>query len=247
MGETGQVKVAAVADLHLGRKPEEESTDAVIDWFGRVVDHAVSDGCAALIFAGDLFDKRTREEERRARHARDGAVTMLRRSATVGLPVVGVWGNHDVRSGLLGELPEIDGVTFAPANRPAVLEAPGVGLVFPAISVERDRDPRRPVPRFPRVGTDQSALAVLHTGVKGEWTRNNCLPTTREEMLGRGYAGWVLGHVHQRIHLSERPFIGYPGSPWYRRPDVPGGAEYTQITVPLGGGGAAASSRVVTL
>lgn len=247
VGEAGEVRVAAVADIHLGRKPEEEATDAVIAWFGRVVERAAADGCEVLVFAGDLFDKRVKGEKRRARHARDGAVAMFRRSVAAGLPVVGVWGNHDVRSGLLGDLPPVDGVVFAPAGRPVVLEAPGVEVAFPAVSVEQDRDPRRLVPDFPRVDADRSALAVLHTGVQGEWTTNGCLPTTRGELLSTGYAGWVLGHVHQRLHLSEAPFIGFPGSPWYRRPDVPGGAEYTEIAVPLGGGGAAASARVVTV
>lgn len=247
MGEANSTRIAAVADIHLGRKPEPEATDEVIDWFGRVIDRASARGCRALVCAGDLFDRRVNGDERRSRQARGGAVALLRAAVAAGLPVIGVWGNHDVRSGLIGDLPEIDGVVFAPADRPVVFQVPGVDVVFPALSVERDRDPRRPVPDFPRVAPDQSALAVLHTGVETRWTKNGCLPTTLDEMLATGYAGWVLGHVHQRLHLSESPFVGFPGSPWYRLPGEPGGADYTEITVPSGGAGAVATAQVVTV
>lgn len=228
-------RIAAIGDLHLGRRNRLCQPDVVEPWFRRVVDIAVERGCRALVITGDFFDKKAVHDPEPLLACGE---RMLRHAVVEGLPVVLVWGNHDVASGLHRQLPTLDGVYVA-GTEPALIEVPGVDVVFPAVSVEANRDPRKVVGKCP--ATFRPSLAILHTSMEGQWDTSECLPTSLAEMRGRGYAGWVLGHVHDRIHLLERPFIGYTGAPWRRRPDVPGGSEYIEVSVPSGGDAATAT------
>ena len=230
-----ETRIAAIGDLHLGRRHPLCQPDVVEPWFTRVVAAAVSRDCRVLVITGDFFDKKAAHDPEPLLACGE---RMLRHAVAEGLPVVLVWGNHDVASGLHREFPALDGVHVA-SPEPELLVVPGVDVVFPAVSVEVNRDPRTPVGTCP--ATFRPSLAILHTSLDGRWDTSECLPTSLAEMERRGYAGWVLGHVHDRIHLVEKPFIGYTGAPWRRRPDVPGGSEYIEVSVPSGGDPATAT------
>jgi Icc-related predicted phosphoesterase len=108
--ERRRLRVAAMADMHIGRT----ATTAVQQAFARVRD--VAD---VLVLAGDLTDRGTEEE----------AQQLGRDLKAVGLPIVAVLGNHDFEAGtpdlvsriltdhgvqmLDGEAVEVLGVGFA--------------------------------------------------------------------------------------------------------------------------------------
>lgn len=104
------VRIAAMADMHIGRS----SSPGVAQAFARVRDAA-----EVLVLCGDLTDRGTEEE----------AQQLARDLKNVGLPVVGVLGNHDFEAGhpeqvsrilsdagvlmLDGEAVEVQGIGFA--------------------------------------------------------------------------------------------------------------------------------------
>lgn len=107
---TRRVRVAAMADMHLGRT----TTTQVQQAFARLRDIA-----DVLVLAGDLTDRGTEDE----------AQQLGRELKAVGIPMVGVLGNHDFEAGtpdvvtriltdhgvqmLDGEAVEVQGIGFA--------------------------------------------------------------------------------------------------------------------------------------
>ena len=107
---TRRLRVAAMADMHIGRTAQAHVQQA----FARVRDLA-----DVLVLAGDLTDRGTEEE----------AQQLGRELKSVGLPIVGVLGNHDYEAGqpdlvariltdhgvqmLDGQAIEVQGIGFA--------------------------------------------------------------------------------------------------------------------------------------
>lgn len=108
------------------------------------------------------------------------------------LPLVHVWGNHDIGSGLLPHFPEIPGVHRPHGDGIEEIRVPGVPLVFHAVNVVQDPDPRDLLKDLPQV-QESGHIGVLHTEVEGQYTNNPCLPTTLEHLLSRGYGACLLG------------------------------------------------------
>jgi Icc-related predicted phosphoesterase len=110
---TRRVRVAAMADMHVGRS----TTTQVQQAFARLRDLA-----DVLVLAGDLTDRGTEDE----------AQQLARELKATGLPVVAVLGNHDFEAGqadvvmrilgdhgvhvLDGEAVEVQGIGFAGAK-----------------------------------------------------------------------------------------------------------------------------------
>jgi len=192
--------VAAFADIHLG-KPGAPG----YPWAQDAVGAALDQGTDLVIFAGDLVDRN---------HATDVAVgdaeSLLTSAASTNVPVLVVWGNHDIAAGLPDRVHPGNGVVTAPVDRVTTLEVGNLSVH--TISVATDPDPRTVIPSFPVVSTPVPGkvhLGVLHSGVDGRYSGKPCLPTSVTELEACGYDRWLLGHVHQPIQLTES--IGWVG------------------------------------
>ena len=128
----------------------------------------------------------------------------------LGLPLVHVWGNHDVGSGLLPHFPELPGGYRPRGVGIEQIRIPDVPLVFHAVNVVTDPDPRELLQDLPEVA-EPGQVGVLHTAVEGQYTNNACLPTTTGHLLSRGYGACLLGHIHSPMTLNEDPWIGWIG------------------------------------
>lgn len=200
-------RVAAIADLHLGKDKPGCTPESVTSWVGDVVASATRRGAKALVIAGDLFDRAAQHNP----EANVAAAIQLLTNAAEHLPVILVWGNHDVASGLHLQIPDIPGVTVAPTT-PITVD---VGdAVVAAVSVVKDRDPRRLFADFPP--TQQPTLGVLHSGMDFP-DGSICLPTTTAELEAVGYQAWVLGHIHQRRKVDAKIPIWYAGVHWKKK------------------------------
>lgn len=192
--------ILVLADIHLGRKQSGDTkVGPGLAWALDVLDRAADAGAGHLIMAGDIIDRKRYTE------ATYGDVdTFFRHGLERFDTVLFTAGNHDVHHTL--DLP--DGVTVA-GTSPATYRC-GAWAVH-AAAVEVDKDPRELLGNFPAPVDDAANLGILHTSVTGEWSNNPCLPCTADELTACGYDAWLLGHVHQRVTLSETPFIGWVG------------------------------------
>lgn len=224
-------RLAVIGDTHLGRPRELCHREEVATWVGKVVSVAVDRGCEALLFTGDLFDRRSVREAEPNLQAGIDLLTV----AASRLPVALVWGNHDLASTLSARLPEIPGLWVAPTT-PAVLPLARVDVV--GASVAQDRDGRDIIDQFP--APTRPTVGLLHTSLDGFADTSVSLPATPSALADTGYRAWAFGHIHKPVLRHDDPPMFYPGAPW--RMTQPG---FVELTVPAGE--EAASARRVAV
>ncbi|QGU03303.1 metallophosphoesterase family protein [Corynebacterium comes] len=195
------VRLVVFADLHLGTKKAPG-----LRWAYEALSEATRRSPDVVVFAGDLLDKKKAVEADLA----DGVALFRHITEDLNLPLVHVWGNHDVGSGLLPRFPDLPGVHRPSGEGIEEIRVPGIPLVFHAVNVIRDPDPRDLLENLPRV-EEPGHIGILHSEVEGQYTKNPCLPTTLEHLLSRGYGACLLGHVHTPVVLNEDPWIGWVG------------------------------------
>lgn len=194
-------RLAAFSDLHLGKKKGPG-----LEWARSACAGAAELGADVLVFLGDLVDKK-----KGGPGDLDDAVALFRHlTGELGLPLIHVWGNHDVGAGIVDTFPAIDGVYRPNGAEITEITVPGVPAVFHAANVIADPDPREVISHFP-TATGPGHVGLLHTGVEGQYTKNPCLPTTLDALLGLRYDAFLLGHVHQPVTLHTDPLIGWVG------------------------------------
>lgn len=207
----GTVRLAAFGDLHLGRRKAPG-----VGWAREALVDATRNGADAVVFTGDLLDKKTATAK-----DLDDAVDLFRMvTHELERPLIHVWGNHDVGAGIEDTFPAIDGVYRPDGAEIAAITVPGVPAVFHAANVIADPDPREVVSHFP-TAAGPGHVGLLHSEVEGQYTKNPCLPTTVDALLSHRYDTWLLGHVHQPVTLHEAPFIGWVGMASMLELDLP--------------------------
>lgn len=195
--------IAAVGDIHLGRPKPRCQPNVVTAYLDDVATDARAAGAQALVIPGDFCDRRAGEAEKKV------AVAAVEKLAKV-LPVVMVWGNHDAACGL-SEVTAIDGVHLAGAS-PEVFHFDGFDIA--AVSVVKDRDDRLVACDFP--APQRPTLGVVHSGLEEPYG-SVCLPVSVDKLARRGYAGWALGHIHERLEMNAQPPIWYTGTHWKKK------------------------------
>lgn len=194
--------VLVLADIHLGRKQHgDKKTGPGLPWALGALERGAAAGARHMVMLGDVIDRK------RFTDATYGEVSQFfARGLELFDTVLFSAGNHDVHHDLTGVIP--DGVEVA-GIEPQTIRAGEWALHTAAVEV--DRDPRRLVSGFPAPVEGLPNLGLLHTSVTGEYSNHECLPCTMDELAACGYDAWLLGHVHQRVSLSEEPFVGWVG------------------------------------
>lgn len=202
MPHVAAAPVLVIADIHLGRKQrDDKKTGPGIDWALDTLQRGADAGARHLVMLGDVIDRKRFSEA-----TYDEVARFFQRGLELFDTVVFIAGNHDVHHDLSKVVP--DGVVVA-GIEPQTIRAGEWALHTAAVEV--DRDPRQLVSKFPAPVEGLPNLGLLHTSGTGEYSNNPCLPCTRDELAACGYGAWLLGHVHQRITLSDAPFAGWVG------------------------------------
>lgn len=202
MPHVAAAPVLVVADIHLGRKQHgDKKTGPGIDWALDTLQRGANAGARHLVMLGDVIDRKRFTEA-----TYDEVARFFQRGLELFDTVVFIAGNHDVHHDLSKVVP--DGVVVA-GIEPQTIRAGEWALHTAAVEV--DRDPRQLVSKFPAPVEGLPNLGLLHTSVTGEYSNNPCLPCTQDELAAYGYDAWLLGHVHQRVTLSDAPFVGWVG------------------------------------
>lgn len=218
-----ETRLLAVGDMHLGRAPAR--VPAAVATAGRdagglgpagawsrVVDFAVAQRVAAVVFAGDLV------ESSNARIEAWGLLERgVRRLADAGIPAVAVAGNHDV-----------DVLPRLAARIPGLYVLGGGGRweqrivggePGPPVRIVGWSHPGAPVhqsplddPLPPAQGAAAVSIGLLHADL--DQPRSRYAPVSRRELQRAGCDLWLLGHVHQPSLAdgADGPRVGYLGS-----------------------------------
>ena len=123
-----------------------------------------------------------------------------------------ICGNHDAASiisrkltlpGNVQEFSSRAAETFTMESLPVAIH----GMSFPKRAVEENLIPRYPAP----VG-GKFNIGLLHTSLAGAPGHDTYAPCSVDDLVGKGYDYWALGHVHQPSIVRENPWVVFPGN-----------------------------------
>lgn len=228
------------ADLHLDSPlsgleadpdaPADQIREATRAALANLVDAAVAEQVKLVLIAGDLYDGdwqdwRTgqfllREIERLTRH---------------GIRVRAIRGNHDAESVITRRLRWPDGARMLRADRAETEVLPELGIAVHGRSFPKRDVSENMVSGYPEPVAGLLNIGLLHTALSGRAGHAPYAPCTVEQLVGRGYAYWALGHVHAREIVSRDPWIVFPGNLQGRDMGETGAKGATLVTVRDGG------------
>ncbi len=208
------MKLLAVGDLHLGRRPSRlpaalaaraADLGPAAAW-GRLVEQALAQQVHAVVLAGDLVEREDDFfEAYRDLHAGVSRLT------EAGIRVLGVAGNHDVQvlPRLAAQLPAFELLGQAGQWQAVDLEGAGERLRLWGWSFPSKQVPRSPLAdqHFPQA--PGLSLGLLHCD--RDASASPYAPVTSAELNAAGLDGWLLGHIHQPDALRAEHLQGYLG------------------------------------
>jgi len=187
--------------------PAEQIRGATRQALKNLVDLAIAEKAAFVLFAGDLYDGDWRDYNTGLFFS--AQMSKLREA---GIRAFIAAGNHDAASQITKYLRMPDNVKVLSVQEPesVVLENLGVaihGQGFPTRAVLSDLSLSYPAPMRGLFN-----IGMLHTSVDGREGHERYAPCTREGLVSKGYEYWALGHVHKREILHTDPWIIFPGN-----------------------------------
>jgi len=218
-----KVRFIHTADLHLDTPFKglsrwnsdlaKKLKDATFKSFKNIIDLCSDRRVDFLIISGDIFDS-----ENKSLTAQLRFVTELKSLSGKGIPVYFTCGNHDHLKSWLDsvDLPEnvhrfdSSGVQFQTFKKGDAAIADIHGISFNEKAVSRNL-----AAEF-RLAPDPApiSIAVLHGTIGNPGPHENYAPFSREDVTGKGFDYWALGHIHKkRVISASNPAIFYPGNP----------------------------------
>ena len=192
-------------DDELGAAAIRGATRQALD---NLVELALNEQVDFLLLAGDLYDGPWRDFNTGLFF-----IDRMQRLRKAGIRVFLIAGNHDAASRITRALRLPDNVTLFPAERAQteILEETGVAIHGRSYSRRAETDNLAltypdPVPGLLNIG-------LLHTALTGRQGHAPYAPCSLEDLRGRGYNYWALGHVHQYEILHRDPWIVFAGTP----------------------------------
>ncbi|NLC12179.1 MAG: DNA repair exonuclease [Firmicutes bacterium] len=222
-----------LADLHLdtsfyGEKPElrrllQQEARMCLE---RAVDLALAKKVQALLIAGDLFD-----QDLLSFATEKKLLVEFQRLRAGGVKVFYAPGNHDPFNGTsgIGRLSWPDNVYIYKKAMPEMVyardrEGRPVAAVTGA-GHESRQEGKNLVALFPPSAEALPRVALLHAlvlGHEGSEQHSRYAPCSRDDLRGKGYHYWALGHVHSFGQVLEEPAAYYPGNTQGRNPTETG-------------------------
>lgn len=209
------MKLLAVGDLHLGRRPsrlppalqpEARALGPSGAW-ERIVTHAIREKVDAVALAGDLVE---REDDffEAYRELRDG----VGRLTGEGIRVAAVAGNHDVQvlPRLAAHIPEFELLGADGGWQRIELECGGERLQLWGRSFTTANTREDPVAGHTFERGPGPNLGLLHCDL--DQPDSQYAPVSRAALEATGLDGWLLGHIHVPSVLAPPHPFGYLGS-----------------------------------
>lgn len=212
-----------MADVHLetpfqSRKEEERARlrSALLCSFQNAIDLALAEKLDAVLIAGDLF-----HSPNPSYGTERFLLGELKKLNAASIPVYYATGNHDPGGprGTVGRIRWPANVTFFSNGEPLrreVKSADGETIAYVTgaghfQSVERENL----AARFPVAKGPLPEIALLHASVEGSHTsesHDRYAPCGTDDLTGKGYDYWALGHIHLGQEVSRNPAAYYSGN-----------------------------------
>ena len=194
--------------------------------FEILVDHAIDEGVAFVIIAGDLYDGTWRD-------CNTGFffIRQMGRLNEAGIDVYVVYGNHDAESRITRQLTLPGNVHVFGVSGAGTFIHEATGTAIHGRSYATPDVTENLVPSYPAPVADAFNIGVLHTGLGGMGGHADYAPCSLADLVARAYDYWALGHVHSQEVLHRDPWVVFPGNIQGRHIRETGPRGYVRVTV----------------
>lgn len=205
------------ADIHLDSPlnglsvypdaPADQLRSATRDAFTVLIDRAIEEAVDFIVIAGDLYDGSWRDYNTGIFFCKE-----MGRLKRAGIPVYLLFGNHDAESEMTKRLELPDNVHTFSANKPETLKVDGLAVALHGQSFKQRDVTNNLVTGYPAPVADHFNIGVLHTALEGYASHASYAPCTIDELHGKGYQYWALGHVHEFEQWTGAATVVFPGN-----------------------------------
>ncbi len=194
--------------------------------FEILVDHAIDEGVAFVVIAGDLYDGTWRD-------CNTGFffVRQMGRLNDAGIDVYVVYGNHDAESRITRHLTLPGNVHVFGTSGAGTFIHEATGAAIHGRSYATPDVTENLVPSYPAPVADMFNIGVLHTGLGGMGGHADYAPCSLADLVARAYDYWALGHVHSQEVLHRNPWVVFSGNIQGRHIRETGPRGYVRVTV----------------
>lgn len=210
-----------VADIHLdsplrgmsvlGDEIADEVRMAPRRALENMVDFAIRQKVAFVIVAGDIYDGDWADSNTGLFFNRQ-----LKKLADANISAYIAYGNHDVdskiRKNLHSQLPSNTKVFDGKTAETFFLPVGGADIALHGQSFKARTVEENLARSYPHAVPGHFNIGVLHTSLGGYREHAKHAPASRDDLAGKGYDYWALGHIHKREVISKDPWIVYPGN-----------------------------------
>ena len=174
-----------------------------------IVQTAITQKVAAVVFAGDLFDGPVKDAG-----AGLWVESQLKRLVREKIAVVLIRGNHDAVSNAQRVIHWSDGIHELSSDAPQTIRLDDARLAIHGQSFGARAESTDLAATYPAAVMGYFNIGLLHTSLSGSSQHDSYAPTSIGLLESKGYQYWALGHIHQRTEqsLSEKCWIGYCGN-----------------------------------
>jgi DNA repair exonuclease SbcCD nuclease subunit len=214
------IRFIHAADIHLDSPlkglanrhnlPTEKILAATRDALVNLVTLAIDQKVDFVLLAGDIYDGDP-EDLKANFHFNQQMGRLNQRN----IKVVMITGNHDAKSKISKPLSPPKNLTILSAHQPESCEITKEGEVIAIIHGQgflNQAETRNLASNYPAPTPGKLNIGILHTSLDGRDGHDNYAPTTKVELINKGYSYWALGHVHTREVVNEKPYIIFPGN-----------------------------------
>jgi DNA repair exonuclease SbcCD nuclease subunit len=175
--------------------------------FSRLVDLAVEKRVDFVLIAGDLYDGDWRDYNTGLFLVRE-----LRRLGEERIPVFLIAGNHDAANKMTRSLKLPKNVHFLSHDRAQTVVLDELSVAVHGQSFAKAAVTENLAAAYPKAVPGHFNIGLLHTGLGGMDGHERYAPCTLDDLRGRGYDYWALGHIHARQTVCEAPLAVFAGN-----------------------------------
>jgi DNA repair protein SbcD/Mre11 len=202
----------------------------------KMVDFCIAEEVAALLIAGDLFDR----TECSAKTAANLTLQMERLQKS-DIRVFYIKGNHDAENPITGEI-DLPACVHVFDGRGGKVQLSSEVWIH-GVSFRDKHAPDSLISKFGEPELGAINIAMLHTSLTGTVGHDLYAPCSVADLVKAGFDYWALGHIHKRQVHANVPWVVMPGNPQGRDIGEAGAKSATLLSI---NGGEIAISEVPT-
>ena len=173
----------------------------------RLVDLAIEQKVDFVLISGDLYDG-----DWPCYNAGLFLIAELRRLRDAKIPVAIIAGNHDAANKMTRTLSLPENVHLLRSDRSETKILDDLGVAIHGQSFAKSAVLENLAEAYPLPERGLINIGLLHTALAGADGHEPYAPCSIDDLRGKGYDYWALGHIHTRHSPCLDPLVVFPGN-----------------------------------